>query len=186
MAIYEVSSKRPDLADGVYVHEQASVIGEVYLGEHCSVWPQAVVCGDSESVKIGRCSNIQIGAVIQAGSRSPVDISEYVTVGSQASVHGCSIGQGSFIGERAVITEGAQIGAHSLVAAGTLIKEGARFPDNSLIEGIPAKVARTLSSAEIEHLSEIIQQYMEKTERYRSTEKLISRGRELPLYYSII
>ncbi|MBE0489981.1 MAG: gamma carbonic anhydrase family protein, partial [Halomonas sp.] len=145
MAIYQYGEHRPDLQDDVYVAETADVIGQVTLKAGASVWYQAVLRGDTDHLEVGEQSNIQDGAVLHADPGFPLRVGRGVTVGHQAMLHGCTIGDGSLIGIQAVILNGAVIGDNCLVAAGAVVKEGAEFPPNSLIVGAPAKVIRELS-----------------------------------------
>lgn len=162
MAIYQYGEHRPDLQDDVYVAETADVIGQVTLKAGASVWYQAVLRGDTDHLEVGEQSNIQDGAVLHADPGFPLRVGRGVTVGHQAMLHGCTIGDGSLIGIQAVILNGAVIGDNCLVAAGAVVKEGAEFPPNSLIVGAPAKVIRELSEEAIEGLKKNAAGYVER------------------------
>jgi len=142
MAIYQYGEHRPELQDDVYVAETADVIGQVTLKRGASVWYQAVLRGDTDHLEVGEESNIQDGAVLHADPGFPLRVGRGVTVGHQAMLHGCTIGDGSLVGIQAVILNGAVIGENCLVAAGAVVKEGAEFPAGSLIVGAPARVVR--------------------------------------------
>lgn len=162
MAVYRYAEQVPNIAGGVYVAETADVIGRVTLKHDASVWYQAVLRGDTDHLEVGEGSNIQDGAVLHADPGFPLMVGEGVTVGHQAMLHGCTIGDGSLIGIQAVILNGAVIGQNCLVAAGALVKEGASFPDNSLIVGAPAKVVRELSDEAVESLRKNATGYVER------------------------
>lgn len=166
MAIYRYGEHSPSIDEGVYVAETADVIGRVSLARDASVWYQAVLRGDTETLSVGEGSNIQDGAVLHADPGYPTRVGRGVTVGHQAMLHGCTIGDGSLVGIQAVILNGAVIGRNCLVAAGALVKEGAEFPDNSLIVGTPAKVVRELSPEALEGLRQNAEGYVDRSRRH--------------------
>jgi carbonic anhydrase/acetyltransferase-like protein (isoleucine patch superfamily) len=147
MAIYELDGKAPVLGKGAWVADSAQVMGAVELADNASVWFGAVIRGDTETIRIGRNSNVQDGSVLHADIGMPLTIGDNVTVGHQVMLHGCTIGDGSLIGIQAVVLNGAKIGRNCIVGAGSVVTEGKEFPDNSLIIGAPAKVVRTLDDA---------------------------------------
>ena len=148
MAIYQLGDDAPEIDASAYVTDTASLIGKVTLGANASVWFGATLRGDNERITIGADSNVQEGAVMHTDPGHPLVVGERVTIGHQAMLHGCTIGDGSLVGIQAVILNGAKIGRGCLVGAGALVTEGREFPDGSLILGTPAKVARTLSPEE--------------------------------------
>ncbi|MCA1769963.1 MAG: gamma carbonic anhydrase family protein [Halomonas sp.] len=162
MAIYQYGEHRPEIHDDVYVADTADVIGQVTLKRGASVWYQAVLRGDTDHLEVGEESNIQDGAVLHADPGSPLKVGKGVTVGHQAMLHGCTVGDGSLIGIQAVILNGAVIGDNCLVAAGAVVKENAVFPPNSLIVGAPAKVIRELSQEAIQGLKKNAAGYVER------------------------
>jgi carbonic anhydrase/acetyltransferase-like protein (isoleucine patch superfamily) len=167
MAIYELGGKAPQLGHGAWVADSATVIGEVVLGDHASVWFGAVIRGDTgETIRIGRNSNIQDLSVLHADFGMPLTIGENVTVGHQVMLHGCTVGDNSLIGIQAVVLNGARIGRNCIVGAGSVVTEGKEFPDNSLILGAPAKVVRTLDAASAERLAHSAEHYVENARRY--------------------
>ena len=173
MAIYELGEHKPDIADSAWVADSAQVIGRVTLAEDCSVWFNAVLRGDSDTLTIGRGTNIQDGAVLHADTGSPLRLGENVTVGHQVMLHGCTVGENSLIGIAAVVLNGAKIGKNSLVGAGALVTEGKEFPDGVLIVGSPAKVVRELSPAQIEGLKASARHYIDNSRRYSTGLKKI-------------
>jgi len=135
---YRLAERVPELrGECHFIADNASVIGSVILEENVSVWFNAVLRGDNESIHIGANSNIQDGAVLHTDPGAPLTIAANVTVGHHAALHGCSIGEGSLIGIKAVILNHSVIGRNCLVGANTLITEGKVIPDNSLVTGSP-------------------------------------------------
>lgn len=166
MAIYRLGDDLPRLAPGAWVAETAQVIGRVALGADASVWFGAVLRGDNEWITLGARSNVQDGSVLHTDMGSPLTLGEDVTVGHQAMLHGCSVGEGSLIGIQAVVLNGARIGKCCLVGAGALVTEGKEFPDGSLIVGSPAKVLRPLTEQELARMARGAAHYVENARRY--------------------
>ena len=147
-SVLTVSGKTPVIADSAFVAAGARVIGDVHLGEHASVWYNAVLRADGASITVGAGSNLQDNVSVHVDTGSPVVIGENVSVGHNAVVHGCTIGDGALIGMGSVILSGAVIGAGSLVAGGAVVLEDVEIPPGSLVAGVPAKVRRGLSDDE--------------------------------------
>jgi len=168
MAQYRIRGKAPKVAATAYVAAEASIVGEVILGERTSVWPGAAIRGDNEPITIGEASNVQEGAVLHADPGFPLKIGVGVTVGHQAMLHGCTVGDGTLIGIQAIVLNGAVLGRNCLVGAGALVTERKTFPDNSLIVGSPASVKRTLSAEEITGLANSATTYAAKGELFRT------------------
>ncbi|MBX3587985.1 MAG: gamma carbonic anhydrase family protein [Ramlibacter sp.] len=166
MAIYELDGKAPVLGQGAWVADSGQVMGAVEMADNASVWFGAVVRGDTETIRIGRNSNIQDGSVLHADLGMPLTIGDNVTVGHQVMLHGCTIGDGSLIGIQAVVLNGARIGRNSIVGAGSVVTEGKEFPDNSLIIGAPAKVVRTLDDEAAAKLAQSAEHYVENARRF--------------------
>jgi carbonic anhydrase/acetyltransferase-like protein (isoleucine patch superfamily) len=140
----------PKIAAGCYVDESAQLIGDVTLGENASVWMNAVLRGDVHYIKIGANSNIQDCSVLHGMlGRFYVELGEWVTVGHSVTLHGCVVEDRCLIGMGVVVLNGARIGHDSIVAAGTLIPEGTVIPPRSLVMGVPGKVRRELTDAEV-------------------------------------
>ena len=152
MAIFQLGEHAPEIDASAYVADSATLIGKVTLAENASVWSGATLRGDNERITIGAGSNVQEGTVMHTDMGFPLDVGANVTIGHQAMLHGCTIGDGSLIGIQAVILNGAVIGKGCLVGAGALVTEGKQFPDHSLIIGAPAKAVRTLAPEEIARL----------------------------------
>jgi len=168
MAIYRLRDLTPQVASSAYVAPEATVIGQVTLGERASVWAGAVIRADNEPIRIGDGSNVQEGAVLHTDPGFPLEIASRVTVGHQAMLHGCSIGEGTLIGIQAVVLNGAVIGRNCLVGAGAIVTEKKVFPDGMLILGAPAKAVRELTEEDIARLGHAATVYVDKATRYGS------------------
>ncbi len=174
MALYQLDEHRPQLAAGAWVADSAEVIGNVELGEGASVWFGAILRGDSELLTIGKGSNVQDGSVLHADPGFPCTLGENVTVGHNVMLHGCTVGDGSLIGIKAVVLNGAKIGRHCLVGAGALITEGKEFPDGSMIIGSPAKAVRQLTPEQIAGLQRAAEHYVANAKRFAAGLKKIA------------
>src|SRR5271167_925118 len=168
MAVYRLGDVAPTVAGNCYIAPNAVVLGRVVLAENSSVWFGAVLRGDNETISIGAGSNVQDGAVLHTDPGFPLSIGARVSIGHQAVLHGCSVGDGSLIGIRSVVLNGAIIGKCSLVGAGALITEDKVFPDGSLIFGAPARVVRELSALERENLVKVAENYASRGAYYRA------------------
>lgn len=138
----------PALDPTSFVASGARVVGAVTLHAQASVWYNAVVRGDSAPITLGAGSNLQDNVSVHVDAGHPVVIGENVSVGHNAVVHGCTIGDDSLIGMTSVVLSGAVIGRECLIAAGAVVREGAVIPDGSLVAGVPGKVRRELTEAE--------------------------------------
>jgi len=157
----------PKLGERVYVDLSAQVIGDVELGDHSSVWMNAVVRGDVNFIRIGPYSNVQDNCVVHVfEDLYPTLLADHVTVGHSVTLHGCRIDSWCLIGMGATILNGAHVGEESIVAAGTLIPEGMVVPPRSLVMGIPGKVRRSISEEEREGLRRYADSYYEYKEIY--------------------
>ena len=153
----------------------SQIIGQVELGEYANVWFNSVVRGDVNRITIGRNTNIQDLSMLHVTELHPLSIGENVTVGHSAILHGCTIGDGSLIGMGSKILDGAIIGKRCLVAAGSIIPPGKVYPDESFIIGSPAKLNRSLSSKELEQISNHYKLYVEYAKQYLGDDvKLLS------------
>lgn len=167
--LHRLAERGPDLrGDRHFIADNASVIGSMILENNVSVWFNAVLRGDNEVIHIGADSNIQDSAVLHTDPGAPLTVAANVTIGHQATLHGCTIGEGSLIGIKAVILNHSVIGKNCLIGANTLIAEGKIIPDNSLVVGSPGKVLRTLTEAEIAALHANASHYVELMARYRT------------------
>lgn len=168
MAIYQISEFSPQIDSTAFVADSANIIGKVRLAAHSSVWFNVTIRGDNELIAIGENSNVQESAVLHTDMGFPLTIGKNVTIGHQAMLHGCTVEDGALIGIQAVVLNGAVIGKNCLVGAGALVTEGKHFPDNSLIIGSPAKVARTLSEEEISHMHKNTANYVQRAQLFKT------------------
>ncbi len=156
----EISVGKPKVGANSYIAPTATLIGDVTLGEGCSVWFNAVLRGDVMPIKIGKETNIQDGTIIHGTyKKCGTTIGERVTVGHGVILHGCEIGDRVLIGMGAVIMDKAKVSSDSVVAAGALVTEEKEFPPGSLIVGRPAKVARELTPEERAFLNKSADNY---------------------------
>ena len=144
MAIYRLGGEVPSIDASARVADTASVIGRVALGAGVRVLEQAVLRADNEPIAIAAGSIVGAGAVLHTDPGFPLQVGAGVEIGAEAMLHGCTVGEQTQIGERAVVLNGAVIGRNCRVAAGTLVTEGKVFADNLLIRGTPAKVGEPL------------------------------------------
>jgi carbonic anhydrase/acetyltransferase-like protein (isoleucine patch superfamily) len=160
--------KLPVVPDSCYIDKSAQVIGDVEMGEHSSAWMNAVVRGDVNAIRIGSNSNVQDCAVLH-GMRYvyPVIVGDWVTIGHNATVHGCVIEDACLIGMGATILNNARIGEGSIVAAGALIPEGMVVPPNSLVAGLPGKVRRTLGDEDRKMILMYARNYLDYVEIWK-------------------
>ena len=144
----------------------ATLIGKVRLEEGASVWFNAVLRGDNELILIGKHSNVQDGAVMHTDMGYPLTLGTGVTIGHNAMLHGCTVGDYSLIGINAVILNGAKIGKHCIIGANSLIGEGKEIPDGSLVMGSPGKVVRDLTEEQKKLLEASAAHYVKNGQRY--------------------
>jgi carbonic anhydrase/acetyltransferase-like protein (isoleucine patch superfamily) len=174
MAIYQFDDHTPDIHESAWIADSAQVMGAVSLHANTSVWFNAVIRGDTETITIGEGSNIQDLVVIHADNGLPVVVGKHVTVGHQVMLHGCTIGDESLIGIAAVVLNGARIGKNCVVGAGSVVTEGKEFPDGSMIMGTPAKLVRQLTPEQIEGLRNSAKHYMNNSLRFKNGLKKIA------------
>jgi len=168
MPIYRLGGDAPRIAESAYVAPEAVVIGKVTLGEYACVLPGAVIRGDNDTIFIGDRTSVQEGAVLHVDPGFPMVVGANVTIGHQAMLHGCTIGDGSLIGIQAIILNKATIGRDCLVAAGTVVLEGKVFAERSLIVGAPAKVVRHLTDADVASLRHAANVYVEHGKAFKA------------------
>jgi len=165
----------PQLGEGVYVHPSASVIGDVVLGDHVSVWPSTVIRGDVNHIRIGCGSNIQDLSVLHVSHKSswdpagsPLLIGNNVTIGHKVILHGCTIEDESLIGMGSIVMDKALVQKHVLLGAGSLVPEGKVLESGYLYLGSPAKKIRALSEQEIAHFMYSAKHYIKLKNEYLS------------------
>ena len=166
--ITEFLTKTPVVPGSVFVADGARIVGDVEIGDLSSVWFNAVIRGDVNTIRIGERTNIQDGVTVHGTFREhSTRIGNDVSIGHGAIVHGCTIENHALIGMGAMILDGAIIGHFSLVAAGALIREGYKVPERTLMAGVPAKPIRKLTDMEIHNLQDTPKRYIEYARSYR-------------------
>jgi carbonic anhydrase/acetyltransferase-like protein (isoleucine patch superfamily) len=152
--------QRPTIHETAFVHPAAIVIGDVTLGARVSVWPTAVLRGDTDSITVGDDSNIQDGAIVHVDAGVPCHIGARVAVGHRAIVHGATVEDECLIGMGAILLNGVVVGRGSIVGAGAVCREGMVIPAGSLAVGVPAKVIRETTPAERERIGKTVDAYL--------------------------
>jgi carbonic anhydrase/acetyltransferase-like protein (isoleucine patch superfamily) len=170
--ILPYNNKHPRIGERVFIAPNATIIGDVEIGDDASVWFGTVIRGDVFHIRIGARTNIQDNCILHVTQGTwPTILEEEVTIGHGVIAHGCTIRRGCLIGMGSTILDGAEIGEDTLVGAGALVTEGMKVPPRSLVLGFPAKVRRSLTDDEVTHIHRNFQHYLEYKENY-----LASRG----------
>ncbi len=167
--LYALDNKKPQMGDDVFVAPTASVIGDVVVGEHVSIWFNAVLRGDNDTITIGEGSNIQDGSILHVDEGAPINVGQRVTIGHKVMLHGCHVGDDSLIGMNAVVLNNAVIGKNCLIGANALVTEGMQIPDGSLVLGSPAKIIKPVSDGALEMMRAGAQSYVDKIGVYKTS-----------------
>lgn len=157
----------PTIHPDAYVHRAAHVIGDVTLGARASVWPTAVVRGDTAPIVVGEDSSVQDGSVLHVDHGVPCTIGRRVAIGHRAVVHGATVHDDCLIGMGAILLNRVVVGSGSIVAAGAVCAEGMVIPPNSLVMGVPAKVRRETTADDRERIARTVRAYVELQAEYR-------------------
>ena len=175
MAIYALGDVTPVFPEtgNYWVAPGAQVMGNIVLKENASVWFGAVLRGDNDPIVIGENSNVRDGAVMHTDIGCPLTLGANVTVGHQAMLHGCTVGDNSLIGIGATVLNGAKIGRNCLIGAHALVGEGKEIPDNSMVLGMPGKVVRELGEDNEKMMLLSANIYVENWKRFKETLKEI-------------
>jgi len=168
MAVISFEGHTPDISPDAYVAPTADLIGRVSIASGACVLFNAVVRADTEAISLGEGSNLQDGVVVHADPGYPTTIGKGVSVGHNATVHGCTIGDFALIGMNATVLNGAVVGEGSLIAAGSVVLEGQVIPPRSLVAGIPAKVKRELTDEEYQGVVDNGVHYQQLSAAYRA------------------
>ncbi len=172
--LYSLDGKSPTLeGEGHFIAPNAAVIGDVVLGEGCSVWFSVVIRGDNDTMRFGARTNIQDGVVCHSDPGSPLLVGENVTVGHNAMLHGCTIGDGTLVGINAIVLNGARVGRNCVIGANSLVPEGMEIPDGSLVMGSPARIKRELTPEQQEHFSHNADHYVDNAARFARSLELL-------------
>lgn len=153
-----------------YIHPLAIVCGDVTLGDRVSVWPTAVIRGDTASITIGADSNVQDGTVVHVDHGVPTVIGARVAIGHRAIVHGATIEDDCLIAMGAILLNRVHVGAGSIIGAGAVCREGMVIPPRSLVLGVPGKVLRQTTDEELERIRRTVESYLDLQERHRRGE----------------
>lgn len=167
MPIYRIGAKTPQIDPTAWIAPNATVIGDVRLAAHSSVWWNCVLRGDNDPITVGENSNVQDGSILHTDDGIPLTIGRNVTVGHRVMLHGCTIGDGSLIGMGAIVLNSVVIGKNCLIGAGSLIPEGKVIPDNSLVVGSPGRVVHELSEKHLARIAHSAEHYVVNADNYR-------------------
>jgi carbonic anhydrase/acetyltransferase-like protein (isoleucine patch superfamily) len=166
--LIEYNGKSPQIGEDVFIAENASIVGDVIIGDRSSVWYQSVLRGDLMPVRVGQETNIQDGSILHVThDQWPCIVGSRVTIGHGAIIHACTIEDECLIGMGAVILDDAVVETHSLVAAGSVVRPGFRVPSGQLVAGNPAVLKRALSEREIEGIRFSVREYLKLSADYR-------------------
>jgi carbonic anhydrase/acetyltransferase-like protein (isoleucine patch superfamily) len=163
-------STRLDIAADVFIAGSALLRGDVTIGSRSSIWFNAVVRGDLAPISIGADTNVQDGAILHVETDGPAVLGDRVTVGHMAVVHAAEVADDCLIGIGALVLSGARIGAESIIGAGALVKEGWEVPPRSLVLGVPGRVVRLVTDAEVDRIQRNWAAYVQYAAQYRATE----------------
>ena len=170
MILRAFEGKSPRLGERVFLAENTALIGDVEVGNDCSIWYGTVLRGDVNAIQVGSRTNIQDNCVVHVTHQAwPTVIGEQVTIGHAAIVHGCTVHRGALIGMGSRVLDGAVVGESALVGAGALVPEGIHVPPRVLVFGVPARVKRRLTDEELERLDQSWRHYVDYKEKYLST-----------------
>ncbi len=166
--IRSYQGKSPEIPESCYIDASAQVVGDVVLGEQASIWMNAVVRGDVHSIRIGARSNVQDCAVLH-GMRHlyAVHVGEGVSIGHNATVHGCVVEDNCLIGIGARVLNNARIGEGSIIAAGAVIPEGTVIPPRSLVTGVPGRIRRAIENADYQLIQMYARNYLDYSAQYK-------------------
>lgn len=165
--IYTLDQRAPLIKEGAWVADNATLIGSVTLEQNANIWFNCVLRGDNDDLVVGENSNVQDGSVLHTDPGIKLKIGRDCTIGHMVMLHGCEIGDNTLVGIKSVILNRARIGKNSIVGANSLVTEGKQFPDNVMLMGAPAKVARELTPQEIQVIQFTSQLYVKNAQRYR-------------------
>ena len=168
MTVYALDGVAPKVAEDAWVAPGAHVVGRIVLGARASVWFGAALRGDNEEIFVGEGSNLQENVVCHTDMGFPLTIGRDCTIGHKAMLHGCTLGDETLVGMGATVLNGARVGRNCLIGAGALVTEGKEIPDRSLVVGMPGKVVRELTDAEVEGLRLSAKHYQERAARFRA------------------
>jgi carbonic anhydrase/acetyltransferase-like protein (isoleucine patch superfamily) len=170
----------PNIHPSAFIHPRAVVLGDVTLGARVSVWPTAVIRGDSDTITIGDDSNVQDGTIVHVDDGVPTAIGKRVGIGHRAIVHGATIEDDCLVAMGAVLLNHVHVGTGSIVGAGAVCREGMLIPPNSLVLGVPGRVTRSTTDDDRDRIRKTVQSYVELQGRYRRGEIVEVVGANIP------
>lgn len=175
MAIFALENTAPQLPEGdnFWIADSAQVIGRVRIGQDVGIWFGAVLRGDNELIDVGAGSNVQEGCILHTDMGYPLTIGTSCTIGHNAILHGCEIGENSLIGMGAIVLNGAKIGKNCVIGAGSLVTEGKIIEDNCLAVGSPARVVRQIDDDGVSALKESARNYVVNAKRFKQNLRLL-------------
>lgn len=157
----------PKIPDTCYIDDTAQIIGDVTLGEHSSIWMNAVLRGDVHHIRVGANTNIQDNCVLHGMlNKWPVEIGDFVSVGHSATLHGCVVEDRCLIGMGVIILNGARVGTGSIIAAGTVIPEGTFVEPSTLWMGVPGRFKKLLGAEDLHKILQYANNYLGYKEQY--------------------
>ncbi len=165
--ILKYKGKTPQIEDTSFVADNATLVGEVYIGEFSSIWFSAVLRGDLDIISIGHHTSVQDGVMIHVAEKLPTKVGNYVTIGHGAILHGCIVKDHALIGSGANILDKAVIGEFAIIAAGTVVTPDTIIPAGSMVMGIPGKVVRKVTEEEITELQKHADGYVDLMKNYQ-------------------
>jgi carbonic anhydrase/acetyltransferase-like protein (isoleucine patch superfamily) len=171
-------STSPDRSRAAFVASNATLIGQVTLGDGCSIWYGAVLRGDVEAIRVGAHSNVQDGAILHGDPGEPTVLEDYVTVGHRAVIHSAHIERGSLVGIGAVVLNGVRVGAGSMIGAGAVVTKS--VPPQSLVMGVPAKLVRPLSPEQVQGLIDHAHHYHQLALAHQALSATLRDGEAAP------
>jgi carbonic anhydrase/acetyltransferase-like protein (isoleucine patch superfamily) len=160
----------PTIHPTAFIHPRAVVVGDVTLGARVSIWPTAVLRGDSDSITIGDDSNVQDGTIVHADDGIPTTIGKRVGIGHRAIVHGTTIEDDCLIAMGAILLNGVHVGSGSIIGAGAVCREGMKIPPNSLVLGVPGRVTRETTPEDRDRIRRTVESYLDLQERHKRGE----------------
>ncbi len=170
MPIIIFEGKKPKIHSSAYISPRAVIIGDVEIGEGSSIWENAVIRGDLNSIRIGQFTSIQDNCTIHVDTEHPVQIGDRATIGHNSVIHGCRIGDYVLVGISATVLSGAEVEGPSIIGAGAVVREDAKIPSHSLSVGVPSSVIRKLRKNDIELLKQRGEEYFRLSQHHKNAE----------------
>ena len=168
MKLYSYKNKMPEIGNNCFIAPNATIIGDVIIGDNCSIWFGSVIRADVNSITIGNNTNIQDNSVVHCNTEKPTSIGNNVTAGHGTLIHACDIKDNVLIGNRSVIHDHAIVNSYSIIAPGAVVVDKTVVPEKSLYVGIPAKLKREITQKDLEKIKTSTQRYLSLKDKYLS------------------